>query len=438
MSTSKKKEIWNQIIGALGSRLNKGELKTWFSSTSLSKLDSNAAVIEVPNKFVATWLSEHYLIDLKKTFKKVTNGSPSIRFSFHNSQSAAENQTPSTRVPSDSVLKQRLNPSMTFEAFLTGDCNRFACTSAQALSDHPHEQYPLLYIYSNPGLGKTHLLNAIGNHRLKKNPYCRVRYLSSDAFSYDFTYAINNDKLPEFRTEYCDLELLLFDDIHLLAQRQKTQEEFLFIFNSLYGGKKQMVITGNAPPNKLKSISPELKSRLGWGLLADIESPDQKIKMDLIQGKASQTHMNIPDDVAFFLGNASSDIKGLVKNLIKLETYSSVSDGKITISMVKALTRDSEKSGITLEDILNTAAGYFNISLADLVSDKKKRLYAYPRQLAMYIARSHTSLSLKEIGESFGKKDHSTVIYAIKRIERLKAGEKKIGDDLKMLEHLLG
>ena len=199
-----------------------------------------------------------------------------------------------------------------------------------------------------------------------------------------------------------------------------------------------MVVTGDAPPNKMKNISAELRSRLGSGLLADIQLPDQKIKMDLIRGKASENQLDIPDDVAFFLGNASNDIKSLVKNLIKLETYSSVTDGKITISMVKALTRDSERSGITLEDVLNTVAGYFNISLADLVSDKKKRLYAYPRQLAMYLVRSHTPLSLKEIGESFGKKDHSTVIYAIKKMERLKPQEKKVGDDIDMLEHLLG
>ena len=199
-----------------------------------------------------------------------------------------------------------------------------------------------------------------------------------------------------------------------------------------------MVITGDAPPNKMKNINVELRSRLGSGLLADIQLPDQSIKMNLIRGKSIENQIDIPDDVAFFLGTASHDIKGLVKNLIKLETYSSVSNGKITISVVKALTRDSEKSGISLEDVLNTTAGYFNISLVDLISDKKQRVYAYPRQLAMYLVRIHTALSFKEIGESFGKKDHSTVIYAIKRIERLKAKEKKIGDDLNRLEHLLG
>jgi len=438
MSTSKKKDIWDQVIGALGSKLHKGEVKTWFSRTSLRKFDTTVAVIDVPNKFVANWLSEHYLTDLKKTFKRITKTSPSIHFTFQSAQPAAAKAQNSSPPSSESVQRQRLNPSMTFEAFMTGECNRFACTSALAVSEHPRDQYSLLYIYSNPGLGKTHLLNAIGNHRLKKDPYCRLRYLSSDAFSSDFTYAMNSDKLEDFRAEYCNLDLLLFDDIHLLGHRQKTQEEFLFIFNSLYGGKKQIAVSGDAPPNKMKNVSAELRSRLGWGLLADIQKPDQTVKMEIIQAKASESRMDIPDDVAFFLANASTDIKGLLKNLVKLETYASATDGEMTISMVKALTRDTQKAGMSLEDILNTAAGYFNISVADLVSDRKARIYAYPRQLAMYLARQHTSLPFKEIGRSFGNKDHSTVIYAIKRIERLKGEEKKTEDDLKMLEHLLG
>jgi chromosomal replication initiator protein len=274
MSTSKKKEMWDQILSALGSRLNRGELKTWFSRTCIQKIDSNMVIIDVPNKFVANWLSEHYVTDLKKVFKRVMNSAPSIHFTFNSSHSPPENQDTSKRVSPESVLKRRLNPSMTFESFFTGDGNLFAHTSARAISDRPYEKYPLLYIYSLPGLGKTHLLNAIGNHRLRYNPDCLLRYISSDAFSSDFTYAFNNDKIQEFRAEYCNLDLLLFDDIHLLGRREKTQEEFLFIFNFLYAGNKQIVLTGDAPPNKLKNISAELKSRLGWGLLADIQMPD--------------------------------------------------------------------------------------------------------------------------------------------------------------------
>jgi chromosomal replication initiator protein len=435
MSTSKKKAIWDQVVGALGSKLNQSELKTWFSRTSLKRLDSDTAVIDVPNKFIANWVSEHYLTDLKKIFRGVTKSSPSIHFTFPGTPGKALNLR---AIPFESAPRQRLNPLMTFESFTTSDCNRFACTSARAVSDHPKDQYSLLYIYANPGLGKTHLLNAIGNHRLKTDPSCRLGYLSSDGFSSDFAYAMNSGRLEEFRLEYCNLDLLLFDDIHLLAHRQKTQEEFLFLFNSLYGANKQLAVTGDCPPDKMKHVSAELRSRLGWGLVADIQPPDQKTKMEIILGKACESQIEIPEDVAFFLANGSTDIKTLVKNVVKLETYVSATDRKLTISMVKALTRDSEKGGVNLEDILNAAAGYFNISVADLVSDRKKRLYAYPRQLAMYLARRHTSLSFKEIGRSFGNKDHSTVIYAMRRIERLKSEENKTEDDLKMLEELLG
>ena len=404
MNTSKKKEIWDQIIAALATKLQKGEFQTWFSRTSLKKLDDNMAIIDVPNKFVASWLSDNYLTELKNFFKKLTRTSPSIHFTFQSQAALQTNHDALPALPSENTLKHRLNPLMTFEALSTGESNRFACTSAQALAESPRDEYSLLYIFSKPGLGKTHLLHAIGNHRIRKDPSCRVRYLSSDAFSTEFTYAINSEKLDIFQREYSNLDLLLFDDVHFLAHREKTQEEFLFIFNSLYNGKKQIVVTGESPPNRMKNFSSELKSRLGWGLLANIQAPEQKVKMDIIRARASETPMDMPDDVLFFLANSSSDTKGLVKNLIKLETYSSISDGKISISMVKALTKVTERSGIGLEDIMNTVAGYFNISVADLVSDQKKRLYAYPRQLAMYLARVHTRLSYKEIGGSFGKK----------------------------------
>jgi chromosomal replication initiator protein len=437
MSTSKKKEVWDQIIGALEAKLTKGELKTWFSRASLKKLDPDAAVIHVPNKFVANWLSERYLKELKKTFRRVTKTSPSIHFTFERSNTAEEVQSFSSTAPSENNLKQRVNPSMTFGGFLTGDCNRFALSSAQAVADHTEDQYSLLYIHSGPGLGKTHLLHAIGNQRLEKDASCRLRYVSSDVFSSDFTYSINNDKLEDFRREYSNLDLLLFDDIHLLGNREKTQEEFLFVFNSMCGTKKQLVIAGDNPPHKIKNISPELKSRLGWGLITDIKPPDQDIKMALIRKRASESQMDIPDDVIFFLANSSSDFKTTMKNLIQIETYSSLTQGKITISTVKTLLREKNQAQTGLEDIMTTTAGYFNIAFTDLVSDKKKRQYAYPRQLAMYLARNHTKLSLKEIGDSFGKKDHSTVIYAVKRIGKLKAEETEIGDDLKKIENLL-
>ena len=432
---SHRKDIWADVSKSLESKMSKGEFKTWFSRTSLKRFDPEVVVLEVPNKFVATWLSDNYLIDIKKSFKKIAKISPSIHFSFDHGSAEKE---PRELEKSESYLKQRLNPSMTFDNFITGECNRFAWSTAQEVAEKRTEEYNLLYLYCINGLGKTHLLHAIGNHRLTKNPRCRLRYLSSDAFSSDFTYSIKSDRLHDFRLEMSNLDLLLFDDIHHLANREKTQEEFLSIFNTLYSQKKQMVITGDSAPNKLRSINPELKSRLGWGLLANIEDPDQSVKIAIIQSKAQEDSLSLPEDVVFFLSNSSGDIKNLLKNMIRVETFASLTDEPVTISTVRTLMRDRNRSEISLEDIMTTTAGYFNISMSDLLSNKKNRMYSYPRQLAMYLARKYTDLSFKEIGQSFNHKDHSTVIYALRKIEKEKDESKDVQKNLSKIESLLG
>jgi len=415
--------------------MSKGEFKTWFSRTSLKRFDPEVVVLEVPNKFVATWLNDNYLIDIKKSFKKIAKVSPSIHFSYDHD---AMEKEPREVEKSDSYLKRRLNPFMTFETFLTGECNRFAWSTAREVAEKRTEEYNLLYLYCVSGLGKTHLLHAIGNHRLKKNPRCRLRYLSSDAFSSDFTYSIKNDRLVHFRSELSNLDLLLFDDIHHLANREKTQEEFLSIFNALYSQKQQLVVTGDSAPNKLRNINPELKSRLGWGLLADIDDPDQALKISIIQKKAAEDNLSLAEDVVFFLSNSSGDIKNLLKNMIRVQTFASLSDEPVTISTARTLMRDTNRSEITLEDIMTTTAGYFNISMSDLLSNKKNRIYSYPRQLAMYLARKFTNLSFKEIGNSFNHKDHSTVIHALRKVEKEKDEKKDVQKDLSKIESLLG
>jgi chromosomal replication initiator protein len=434
----KKKDIWSQVSKRLQSKLPKSQFSTWFSRANLEKLDSDVAVISVPNKFVANWIADNYLPEIKKSFKSVSNQSPSIHFSYsHDSPIGAFRDSGFGESPRP-LLRHRLNPSMTFEHIVVGNHNRFASTSALEVAEKAASPYNPLYIYSSAGLGKTHLLHAIGNHWLKRDPYAKIRYLSSDTFSSDFVYAIKNDKVDEFRTEYCSLDLLLFDDVHLLANREKTQEQFLFVFDSLYATDKQVVITGNNPPPKLKNLNPHLKSRLGSGLFAVIDLPDQATKIDIIIKRAEEDNIPIPEDVVFFLANSSRDVKTLVKNVIKLETYSSLNTGDINISLVKAFMRDKDKSKIDLEDIKTTTAAYFNISLIDLASQKKKRAYSYPRQLAMFLARKHTSLSFKDIGGHFGHKDHSTVVHAVKRIEGSKERNKKILDDISKIENLLG
>lgn len=432
---SHRKDIWVDVSKSLESKMSKGEFKTWFSRTSLKRFDPEVVVLGVPNKFVATWLNDNYLIDIKKSFKKIARISPSIHFSYDHE---AMEKEPREVEKSESYLKRRLNPSMTFETFMTGECNRFAWSTAREVAEKRTEEYNLLYLYCVNGLGKTHLLHAIGNHRLKKNPRCRLRYLSSDAFSSDFTYSIKNDRLDDFRSDLSNLDLLLFDDIHHLANREKTQEEFLSVFNALYSQKQQLVITGDSAPNKLRNINPELKSRLGWGLLADIDDPDQALKISIIQKEAAEDNLSLAEDVVFFLSNSSGDIKNLLKNMIRVQTFASLSDEPVTISTVRTLIRDRNRSEITLEDIMTTTAGYFNISMSDLLSNKKNRIYSYPRQLAMYLARKFTNLSFKEIGNSFNHKDHSTVIHALRKVEKEKDEKKGVEKDLSKIESLLG
>ena len=432
---NRNKDIWSEVSRTLESKMSEGEFKTWFSRISLKRFDPEVAVLGVPNKFVANWLNDNYLFDIKKSFKKITRISPTIHFSYSREEKQKE---PQQVEKSQFYLKGRLNPSMTFDNFITGECNRFAWCTAQEVAEKRTEDYNLLYIYCVSGLGKTHLLHAIGNHRLKKNRNCRLIYLSSDAFSSYFTYSIRNDRLHDFNLELSNLDLLLFDDIHHLAKREKTQEEFLSIFNSLYSQKKQIVVAGDTAPNKLRDINPELKSRLGWGLLSDINEPDQTLKISLIQKMAAEHHLNLPEDVVFFLSNSSRDIKNLLKNIIRVETFASLNQGPINISVLKSLMRDKDRNEITLEDIMTTTAGYFSISMADLLSSKKKRVYSYPRQLAMYLIRKYTHLSFKEIGYSFSHKDHSTVIHALRKIEKEKDEKKEVQKDLIKIESLLG
>ncbi len=434
---SNKSEIWNQICAALRSKLPDEEFKTWFSQTSLKTFDFHLALISVPNKFFADWLEDRYLPDIRKAFKDQLNQSPRIHFTYHTKGKDSKIQkVPPIQKKFDSYYSLNLNPSMTFNRFITGDCNKFAFSSAHEVAERPATTYNPLYIFSGSGLGKTHLLHAIGNAVLNKNPSCRVRYLSSDSFTADFTHAIRSENIHDFRARYSDLDILLFDDIHLLGSRKRTQDEFLFIFNTLHDERKQLVITGNNPPHKLRNINSRLTSRLGWGLLTEIQPPDNKTKVGIIKSRAEQDKIDIPDDVLFFFANSVRDCKGLVNNMVRLETYTSLNNGLLNISVAKSLIKDIHKSEIGIEDIKTTVAGFFNLSVTDLISNKKKRAFSYPRQLAMYLARKYTHSSYQQIGDAFGHKNHSTVIYAIRRIVKNKDNVKDIKDHLSQIENL--
>jgi len=429
--------IWNLITESLKSKISSLDIKTWFSQTNLNHLDNNIAVIEVPNKFVANWLRDNYLEEIKFSFKTILKKTPEINFQYIQNTQKETVQLPQKNINNGLEFKNNLNKLMNFDNFIIGDFNRFAFSSAVAISNSKSCDYNPLYIFSKSGHGKTHLLNSIGNYILKIDPFLKVGYVHSKIFISDFNYLSIYKNIDNFRNKYHNLDILLFDDIDSLTNKKKLQEEFISIFNKLYDEKKQIVISGENPPSKLTNFNMQLTSRLGWGLLTEIKQIDQKNKYDIIKNKLKEKNIDIPNDIIFYLIKSTNNIKILLNNIIRIETYLSLNGGDINISLVKSLIKDGDIIDVNVKDIQVVTSGYFNISVSDLISDKKKSIYSYPRHLAMYLCRKYMKLSYQDIGYQFGNKDHSTIIYAIKKIEKEKNKKKEIINDLHNIGNLL-
>ncbi|MBN2058801.1 MAG: chromosomal replication initiator protein DnaA, partial [Deltaproteobacteria bacterium] len=396
-----KNDIWKQITFRLELNLSEPIFKTWFSQTKLSKLDDNSAVINVPNKFIANWLQDNYLDEIRSSFKAIVNKIPHIEFQYkkHNSEKSHNN----IYNKSDQFFINNLNNEMNFDCFITSRYNKFAYSSSYKVATKPTSDYNPLYIYSRLSLGKTHLLNAIGNHFFNNDKSINIGYLPSNIFISDYLFSAKNNNIDKFRDKYTKLNILLLDDIQFLSNHRKIQDEFLLIFDQFYNDKKQIVITGDRPPGRLKNFNSHIISRLGSGLLTEIQPPDKDTKINIIQHRLKNDifSVSIPNDIISLLAQNSNDLKTLVKNINRIKTYISINTGDINLSVAKSLVKNSHKNQINVKDIQFITAGYFNISLSELLSHKKDRQYSYPRQLAMYLCRKYTYLSLQEIGSLF-------------------------------------
>lgn len=433
---SKEKDIWDQITTSMQNHISQPDMKIWFSGTRLRRLDPDLAVIEVPNKFVAAWLDERYMPQIRESFKKHFHVQPQIRFTCNQ----AENHYPDLVVTKDEsriYAHERPDPLMTFSDFIRARNNEFAYFSARAAAEKPAGPYNPLYFYANLSVGKTHLLHAIGNYILQSQPGTKVTYLTANRFSSQVAQAKRSHRLAQFRKGYADLDVILLDDIHIFTSRPGVQDELVSLFNHFYQNGKQIALAAKQHPNQIENLSGQLKSRLQWGLLTEIEAPDQETKMTLLKEKAKIHEMHIPDDVLFFVANASSDIKTLNNYLISLQTYASLYQRAVDMSTVKSIIQDRNRLNLTVKEIQRVTAGHFNIPLSALLSDKKTRRFSYPRQVAMYLCRELLSLSYTEIGRQFNNKDHSTVMYSVKRIEKEKSLDEKVLDDVLKLQKLL-
>jgi chromosomal replication initiator protein len=394
-------------------------------------MDGSSVILSVPNKYVASWLEERYCRELEDSFSRILKHPASVSFHYPEA-GAAEKPSPDARFPDTN-----LDVVMTFDSFHTGPWNRFAFSSALEFAEKSKGDYNPLYIFSGPGLGKTHLLHGIGNRLLERQPGHALRYVTSSSFTSEFIRSWRNDQPQSFYAHYSGLDTVLFDDLHLLSSKPKTQQAFISLFDRNLSENRRMVICADAAPHQLSNISEALLSRVGSGLIAPIQTPDQGSLLSLARKKARMERVRLPEDVLFYVSQNCSDIRGLLKNIQKLQSYMSITGGTINLSTAKSLVKGTGRDGVNMEDIKLITASFFNMSQKDLVSGKKNRTQSYPRQMAMYLARKHTSLSLKEIGEAFGHRDHSTVLYAVRQVEKWRVSENPRMDDLSRIENLL-
>ncbi len=432
---SKEKEIWQRITSHFASILPAEDFSTWFCKLRPLTLDPDLAVIRVPNKFFADWAEEHYLPDIQDVLEQALRGRPRIRFECEPGGHRVD-QVPHPG-PAASVASH-VDPEMTFERFFCTYSNLFAYSCCREIVEKPACNYSPLYLFSSQPAGKTHLLQAVGNLSLQRLQGPRIGYVHADGFTFAFSQAARYRRVHEFREDFLDLDLLLVDDVHFLAGRSRTQEELTVILHALLRKGRTLVVSSGDVPFRLPDAPARLKSILGWGLLAQLHPPEPELRAKVLSRKAAEEGLGLPEDVICYLAESTADLKDLMRRLARVQSLVSLRNGPpVTLPAVKSVIGGRGLSPPRVTGIKAVTASYFNVSVDDLVSGKRQRAYSYPRQIAMYLCRKHTGMSYKKIGEAFANKDHSTVLHAVRRIEKDRDRNEQLDLDLKNLENLL-
>lgn len=473
MSTVIENRIWNNILHAVEKRLNRQSFDTWIRPIHFDGYDESDHILRLraPNQVVKEWVSTNYSGVLDESLEEVnlssyhvdwtvdeeaaqasTNAAeeeetPTDAFGMPQNETEKSEKTTTTSLfslleaaESDGLtpgattfvdiepLENSLNRKCMFQTFVVGSCNQFAHAAALAVAEAPGKTYNPLYIYGGVGLGKTHLMHAIGHSIKERNRYLRLSYLSAEKFMNELINAIRYDKTQTFREKYRSIDVLLMDDIQFMAGKERTQEEFFHTFNALYDGQKQIVISSDCPPREIPTLEERLHSRFEWGLIADMEPPDLETKVAILKRKADLDGVQLPDDVAFFIaGKVKSNIRELEGSLVRLVAISSLRGVPITKMLaqdaIRNIAEDDQPAGITIELIQKAVAAHYRLRVDDLKSKNNARQIAVPRQVAMYLCKRLTKHSFPELGREFGGKHHTTVIHSVDKIESLVAND---------------
>lgn len=409
---------WQQALSILEKQISPSALEAWFYGAKPVTMQGNTLVLAAPNEFARDYLQSRYYPMVQEALQQVL-GHKIIKIQVTCFPPGDADQRED--IPDENVNLPRLNPKYTFETFVVGNSNRFAHAACLAVAESPASSYNPLFIYGGVGLGKTHLMQAIG-HRVRQHlPELKVMYISSEKFTNDLINSIKDKATEQFRTKYRNIDVLLIDDIQFLAKKESTQEEFFHTFNHLYEANKQIIISSDRPPKEIPTLEDRLRSRFEWGLITDIQPPDLETRMAILRKKATDEGINLPDEVMFFIAQKiDSNIRELEGALIRVAAYANFTKKEITPELAEEILKDvldlARPKLITPRLIQEVVANYFNLKVEDLKAKKRTRSVAFPRQIAMYLCRELTENSLPDIGKEFGGRDHTTVLHAYEKI----------------------
>ncbi|MFL0250097.1 chromosomal replication initiator protein DnaA [Clostridium neuense] len=420
------KELWEKTLKIIKGELTEVSFNTWIKSITPISVSKDIIRFGVPNQFTKEILENRYKDLIINSLKIITTKKYDLVFSVVSEETIDIEESNENKKQKDSSNNSEdtstmLNPKYKFDSFVIGNSNRFAHAACLAVAEAPAKAYNPLFIYGGVGLGKTHLMHAIGHYILENNPRAKVVYVSSEKFTNELVNSIKDDKNVEFRTKYRNVDVLLIDDVQFIAGKERTQEEFFHTFNELHENNKQIILSSDRPPKEIPTLEDRLRSRFEWGLIADIQPPDFETRIAILKKKADVEKLDIPNEVMVYIAtNIKSNIRELEGALIRIVAFSSLTNKEISIDLASEALKDiisnKQNKQITIESIQDVVASYFNIKIDDFKSARRTRNITYPRQIAMYLCRKLTDMSLPKIGEEFGGRDHTTVIHAYEKI----------------------
>ena len=429
--------VWDEVLARVETKVNRYSYYTWFRQTSLAADLGDTLSVRVTDPMVVDWLTKHYAAIIEEALAEI--GRPGVRLRFQpDNHEGQPPRTLETREEPEPVISPSvqvddvrdvpdyggLSPRYSFDTFIVGASNQFAHAACRAVAEAPSRSYNPLFLYGGVGLGKTHLMHAIGHYVLTQSPGLKLTYISAERFMNEVVNAIRYDRIMEFRERYRGVDVLLVDDVQFIVGKERTQTEFFHTFNALHDAQKQIVLSSDCPPHQITELEERLRSRFEWGLIADIQPPDLETKIAILKRKADAEGVPLPDDVALYIaGRIKSNIRELEGSLIRLLAYASLTGRDVSMSLVQEVLRDvlkHEDRAVTIDMIQKFVAEYYQMKLVDIKSKNNSKSIALPRQVAMYLCKALTAASLPEIGKSFGGKHHSTVIHSIRKVEELR------------------